>query len=113
MRAGRTLTANVSGAEPETDAREDERRASCSNGGTYMAVSERDRRTIEAGFSFLVGTAAGLFWITFPFWTTWSAYRSWDQGTESTANRPWFKRGVIVGVALFVLVGAAIVVAGP
>ena len=77
-----------------------------------MAVSERDRRAIEAGLSFLAGIAAGTFWFTFPFWSTWSAYRAWDEGTESTTNRPWFKLGVSAGVVLFVLVGAAIIIAG-
>jgi hypothetical protein len=76
-----------------------------------VAVSERDRRAIEAGLSFLAGIAAGAFWFTFPFWSTWSAYRAWDEDTESTVNRPWFKAGVLAGFALFGSVCIAIGIA--
>jgi hypothetical protein len=46
---------------------------------------------------FATGVAVGAFWFVYPVLNGWGAYRVWDQNTESSATRPWFKVGVIVG----------------
>ncbi len=65
-----------------------------------MAVSESDQRAIHRALAFLLGVGAGVLFFAFPSLQNLVAYQSYDQATESTATRPWFKAGFVVGLAV-------------